>query len=239
MAATYTEISLEDMDRFLRRAYRALRPKQGKDRGEVYYDLNLSDGNIFIRVWTSIRPSSGSGAGVGQDAIRVTMVTKGGRPLVKKGKIVKRTQGWKNNLQDRVDGLLEDYESKTGYWKNRQQERDDVKKDEEPVPEPPPPPVGGAHNGQFAKDRSGKWLAKIFTEGHSGDDTILRTKAGKEARVVLDERVWKGKDRFSGNYSELWTFERRGGSRYASTEDVTALLVAEASMLRDEDLVDY
>lgn len=233
MAAEFTGVTLEEMDTFLKRAFRILRPKQGVAKGEIFYDLSLAAGTIFIRVWTSIRPKSGSGAGVGEDAIRVTLVTRGGRPLVMKGKIVKRTQGWRGNLQDRIEGLLEDYESKTGYWKGRQQERDaDSPENPEPtapLPEPAPPPIGGAHDGQFSKDTSGKWLAKIFSEGRQGDDAILRSQAGQSAKVILGERVWKGKDRFSGKYIELWTFERRGG-RYAS--DLTAILVAEASLTR-------
>jgi hypothetical protein len=161
------------------------------------------------------------------------MVTKGGRPLVKKGKIVKRTQGWKGNLQDRIEGLLEDYESKTGYWKGKQQERDEApepEKDNTPPP-PPAPLMGSEHRGTFAKDRSGAWLAKIPTQGSRGDDAVLATQGGREARVVLDQKMWSGRDRYTGNYAELWTFERRGGSRYASAEDITKLLVVERALL--------
>jgi len=117
MAAQFTEISLEDMERFLKRGFRSMRPKKGEVRGEVYYDLSLSP-NVAVRIWTSVKPHSGMGADVGQDAIRVQLWgVKSRRPL-KKGKspIVKRTQNWRNSLQDRIEDLIEEYEEKEDYW---------------------------------------------------------------------------------------------------------------------------
>lgn len=235
MAAEYTKITIEDMDRFLKRAFRALRPKQGLDRGEYFYDLNVSDSKIFIRIWTSIK-KDGAGAGVGLDAIRPTLVTVGGKPLVRKQKIVKRTPNWRGNLQERIETLLEDYESKTGYWKGKQQERDSEQEAGPPVsaPTPDPIPMRGPHQGSFAKDRSGSWVAKIPSEGHRGDDAVLQRKSGQSLRVVLVDRVWKGRDRFSGKYVELWTFEARGG-RYASQQQITSALVAERALGGVED----
>jgi len=233
MAATYIPVTIEEMDRFLKRAYRALRPKTGESRGEVYYDLNLSDEKIFIRVWTSIRPRSGVGAGVGTDAIRVTMVTQGGKPLTPKGKIVKRTQNWRGNLQDRIEGLLEDYESKTGYWKGRQVERDRSVEQEaskpntEPQPDPTPPDNEGEIEGQFTKSRDGEWMAKIFSEGFEGADALLVRKSGRGLRVKLVRRYWKGRDRFSGKYAEMWSFEAPGQNRYASNAEIAVALIAE------------
>jgi len=232
MAAQFTEVTLEDMDRLLKRSYRVLRPTKGESRGEVYYDLNLSDNKIFIRIWTSIRPRSGQGAGVGQDAIRVTMVTKGGKPLVPKGTIVKRTQNWRSNLMDRVNGLLEDYEAKTGYWKSRQQERDEAPKAPEAPREPPPPPStqpGEHHEGIFARTSRGDWGAKVFGRATRGDTATLESKGGRKLKVTLGEKMWSGQDRYNGKYSELWTFTANSGDRkYAGEEvDLTAMLVAE------------
>lgn len=229
MAAQYTEITLDDMERFLKRAYRALRPRQGKDRREIYYDLNLSDDKIFIRVWTSIPSDRGTGAAVGQDAIRVTMVTAGGKPLVKKQTIVKRTQGWKGNLQDRIDTLLEDYESKTGYWKDKQQSRDEeaTQQPREAPPPPPSPSTGGPITGRFAKYRDA-WVAKIPVAGSPGLPVILENQAGKRTPVTLTQRYWKGQDKYSGEYVELWGFNRPGGNRY-SGEDYVDLDTALAS----------
>ncbi len=113
MAAQFTEVTLDEMDRFLKRGWRTLRPKPASERGEVYYDLSLSD-NVVIRVWTSIGASRSSGAGVGEDAIRVQLFSnKTRRPLMKgKAPIVKRTQGWKDNLQDRIEDYMEKYDEK-------------------------------------------------------------------------------------------------------------------------------
>jgi hypothetical protein len=119
MAATYTEVTLEEMETFLKRAFRALRPKQGSQNNEIYYDLAMSP-VVAIRVWTSIK-RSGSAAGVGEDAIRVQFLgTKVNRPLVSgKAPIVKRTQNWRNSLQDKIEEYLELYEEKAGYWDSR------------------------------------------------------------------------------------------------------------------------
>lgn len=120
MAAQYTEVTLEDMERFLKRGYRALRPQQGVQGNEYYYDLLLSP-NVVIRVWTSVKRSSGSGAGVGEDAIRVQFYgMKIKRPLLPgKMPIVKRTQNWRNSLQNKIEDVMELYEEKAAYWDSR------------------------------------------------------------------------------------------------------------------------
>jgi hypothetical protein len=117
MAAQFTEVTLEDMERFLKRGYRALRPQQGVQKGEYYYDLALSP-SVVIRVWTSVQRGSGSGAGVGEDAIRVQFYGSTlKRPLVPgKAPIVKRTQNWRNTLQNKVEDYIELYEGKASYW---------------------------------------------------------------------------------------------------------------------------
>lgn len=112
MSATYQEIALEDMRKFIMRGFHALRPKQDVVKGEIVFNLFLSP-NAGIRVWSSIGASGSHGAGVGEDAIRVQLFsfTKN-RPL-KPGKapIVKRTQGWKDNLQERIEETIEDYDA--------------------------------------------------------------------------------------------------------------------------------
>ena len=66
---------------------------------------------VAIKVFTSIRHGSEQAAGVGDDAIRVGLY-RDGRPL-KSGKwpIVKRTQGWKDNLRERVEDMMEKADS--------------------------------------------------------------------------------------------------------------------------------
>lgn len=232
MAATFTEVTLEDMEKFLRRAYNVYRPKRGESRGEVYYDLSLSKGSILIRVWTSIRPHSGMGADKGTDAIRVTLVTKGGKPLVPKGTIVKRTQNWRTSLQSRIDDLLDDYESKTEYWKKRQQDRDGETKEEaeEELLEPTPnTPRVGPHEGIFTRLQSGAWGAKIYGTATQGDIAVLETKSKSRVTVKLKFREDSGKDRFTGKYAETWTIEdtRRATDTQEGGLSLTAALVAE------------
>lgn len=120
MAAQYTEVTLEDMEKFLKRGYRALRPQQGASNREYYYDLNLSE-DAIIRVWTSVQRGADTGAGVGEDAIRVQFLSRHTKkPLVPgKAPIVKRTQGWRNTLQTKIEDVLEMYEDRAAYWDGR------------------------------------------------------------------------------------------------------------------------
>lgn len=130
MAARYTEVTLEDMERFLKRAFRSLRPRKGVERGETFYDLRMSD-NAAIRVWTSIKGGGAVGAGKGKDAIRVQIVTRKG--LFSKAPIVKRTQNWRTSLQNRIDDAMDKYEEGENYWEGTPKEK---------VQERPPGPDG-------------------------------------------------------------------------------------------------
>lgn len=111
MAAEYTEVSLDDMRTFLKRAFHALEPQREENiRGELAISLPLSE-RVSVKVFTSIRHGAEQAAGVGADAIRVGLY-RDGRPL-KSGKwpIVKRTQGWKDNLRERVEDMMEKADS--------------------------------------------------------------------------------------------------------------------------------
>ena len=115
----YVEVTLKEMETFLKRGFRALRPEPGLYKGEISYDLTLSP-TVLIKVLTSIR-RSGYAAGVGEDAIRVMFWgVKVDRPLVSgKAPIVKRTNNWRNALQDKIEDYLEMYEEKAEYWDQR------------------------------------------------------------------------------------------------------------------------
>ncbi len=107
---------------YLKRAFRALNPEMGplaKDAEQTIL-LSLSD-KVAVRVYTSVARGQQGGAGAGQDAIRVGLYGKGtGRPL-KSGKmpIVKRTQGWRDNLRNRIEDEMHDYDDREGYWESR------------------------------------------------------------------------------------------------------------------------
>jgi hypothetical protein len=111
MAAQYTEVSLDEMRTFLKRAFHALEPqKETNEYGETTINLPL-DNRVVIKVFTSVGAGREQSAGVGADAIRVGLY-RDGRPL-KPGKwpIVKRTQGWKENLRERIEDMMEKYDS--------------------------------------------------------------------------------------------------------------------------------
>ena len=184
MAAQYTEISGQEMEVFLKRAFRALRPTQGMQNKEIYYDLKLSP-QVAIRVWTSIRPW-GASAGVGEDAIRVQfMGVKVNRPLVSgKAPIVKRTQGWRNTLQDKIEDYLELYEEKSEYWDAR----------------------GGAEpgsNGPPASDKQIKFILGMASKAEEAqwdetglswpvDEQEIRGLTSKEASKVIETLLSHG-----------------------------------------------
>jgi len=122
MAAQYTEISLEEMETFLKRAFRILRPVQGVFQNEYYYDLKVGDA-VGIRVWTSVKTYSGVGARAGADLIKVQLVSlKDHKPLeggkIKREDTIKRTQGWRDGLRDRVENFVEKYEDNDEFWEN-------------------------------------------------------------------------------------------------------------------------
>ena len=122
MAAKYMHISLEEMQKFLFRGFRALDPVVFKLQGEVAVDLALNDAKTLgIRVWTSIPADSTHGAAVGADAIRIQFFNfKNGHPMERgKAPIVKRTQNWRDNLKDRIEDVVEKYDSEEEYWESR------------------------------------------------------------------------------------------------------------------------
>ena len=111
-AATFTDIGIEDIRKFLKGAFHALEPHESTTTsGEVTIDLALSD-DVVIKVFTSVHAGREQAAGVGADAIRVGLYRKG-RPL-QQGKlpIVKRTQGWKESLRERVEDAMELYDGR-------------------------------------------------------------------------------------------------------------------------------
>ena len=208
MAAQFTEISLEDMERFLKRGFRSLRPKKGEVRGEVYYDLFLSP-NVAIRIWTSVKPHSGMGADVGQDAIRVQLWgVKSRRPL-KKGKspIVKRTQNWRNSLQDRIEDLIEEYEDKEDYWEGTGGREPEERKPAEPGA--PKPPTQGPTDKQVKYVKfllstvdedawEGNGWDRRFKVNHVPGESDLREMPGWLVSKLIDALKDAGYGRSSG-----------------------------------------
>jgi len=120
--ATFTQITLRDMDSYLKRAFRALKPRASVVRGEIAYDLFLNETHtIGVRVFTSIGQGREQAAEQGADAIRVGFFNyAGNHPLISgKFPIVKRTQGWRDSLKDRIEDFMEMYEEKEDYWESR------------------------------------------------------------------------------------------------------------------------
>lgn len=103
--ATAVEISLRDMDEFLSRQGFSVIPNLPRTREVVYG--KVVGANLCLRVYTSIE--GGSSRGVGEDAIRTVLVARveGEVKLVGSDRRVHRVEGWRKNLQSRLDGWAE------------------------------------------------------------------------------------------------------------------------------------
>ena len=224
------EITLDEFETYLRRAFRAMRPKKSlSDRHEYFFDLNLSK-YVAIRVWSSIG-EKGVSAQKGADAIRVQMYGKGTKRPLKKGKspIVKRTPGWKGNLKNRIGEIAEEFEDREDYWdylaSGARDEKLQREKEAPSPPPPPPPPVEEEEpeeymgspkglEGQFTKLKNGDWGIAISGGGGSpGASVMVKKKSGQVVPKFLGQLVWKGRSRFGTGMVEIWTDR---DSRFAS-----------------------
>ncbi len=122
--ATYTQISIREMESYLKRAFRALKPTKTVLRGETVFELAFNETEtIGVQIYTSIGHGQEYAAEQGADAIRVGFFNfKLNRPMITgKFPIVKRTQGWRDSLKDRIEDYMELYEEKEAYWESRAQ----------------------------------------------------------------------------------------------------------------------
>lgn len=123
-AATFTQITMDDMDKAIRRGFRALSPRKEKSRwGEWVYILTPDDDepNNVIKVQTSIFDGANA-RGEGEDSIRVTLINlKTDRPIAGKMQRVHRTMNWRDNLRSRIEDAIEIFEdSKEERQKSQQ-----------------------------------------------------------------------------------------------------------------------
>lgn len=208
-------ISLKEMDTFFKRRWRALRPKPGDGRGEINYDLSLSD-FVLVRVWTTIGVGRERSAPKGTDAIRIQLLSKAGRPLLAgKSPIVKRTKGWMDNLQDRIEDMLELYEEKESYFEERagapptQDERQEEERREQEARQPERQEPSGPLEGTFARLPSGDWGLRIRGDARPGDRVNTRRQDGEVKVLTVGEVVKR-------EHGITYTTISRGGARYAS-----------------------
>lgn len=120
MAATYTRIWIREMQDFL--TPQGFVEVHVSACGEVVYSKLVAK-NICVRVFTSIGQDETCSRPVGGDAIRVCLVRRSpdGRIYgIGRGTRVHRTQGWRKNLQRRIDEMIQlehEYSSGQRYFK--------------------------------------------------------------------------------------------------------------------------
>ncbi len=174
MAAQYTEVTLEDMKRTLKRRFRSYRPRQDVSKGMYVFDLKIDD-HVGIRIWTSITARRGVGKDVGESAIRIHLISlQQKKPLQSrknKPTIVKRTQNWADNLERRVNELVLKYNDSADFWSDLAMERDGVKPSSKPEVEPEvesaEPPEGDVpqkprYSGPPVSDPQVKYLVSLI-----------------------------------------------------------------------------
>jgi hypothetical protein len=111
-AAEYVQVTMEEMETFLKRAFYALHPKKTVVMGNYVFDLGLSP-TTGVRVWSSIPAGSGVVKDVGETPIKVQLYSfrKGKQLKPGKAPMVKRVKGWRDNLKDRIEDCMEDYDT--------------------------------------------------------------------------------------------------------------------------------
>lgn len=117
---TYVEIQLEEIDKYLKRAFRVLRPRAKVGfKGEIVYDLFLSE-NVIIRIFTSIFRGREKVRSVGKDSIKIGLLSASGKPF-EAGTLphINRTIGWRDSLRKKIEAAMEDYDDREGYLEYR------------------------------------------------------------------------------------------------------------------------
>lgn len=106
--AAYTAISADEMATFLEPQGFSRVPLT--DTREIVWGrvLRVGGTKFTIRVFSGIEAGTGESRGVGEDAIRVSLVWRnrdGAIRGVGRSKRVHRVAGWRTNLQARIDGI--------------------------------------------------------------------------------------------------------------------------------------
>lgn len=107
---SYTPITLDDMRATLKAERGWVEDNACHSGGEIVFRRDLTSlPGVQIKVYTSIKPSTEGSRDCGKDAIRVCAIrnVKGAwRGLVSSAR-VNRTQGWRDNLMERIQSVFE------------------------------------------------------------------------------------------------------------------------------------
>lgn len=213
-AAVYTEVSLADIEKVLKRAFHGMKPKRKSYGGSYYYDLSISE-NVAVRVYTSVsvrtevsRSKENAPMKVGLFSLKSDRKMEGGDL-----DIVKRTQNWRTTLQDRVEDKIELYHDKEDYWEHRATgKRPEEEQVEEPTPGPSPEvirsereramdedgegdgPSDSSHREPRELDEMAAWIrckngdwgvAVVSADSQEGDSVKVKSQDGRVSTVVL------------------------------------------------------
>ena len=113
MAATYVNVTVEDVEAFLGpQGFKAIPVERTRElvyakRVDQPRDDGRTPNQLSLRVYTGIDPD-GNSRDVGADAMRCVLFTRNDEGVVRKvatSKRVHRVAGWRANLQERLDAI--------------------------------------------------------------------------------------------------------------------------------------
>jgi len=201
--ASAVTITIEEMDKLIRRSFRAFHPRKEKSNwGEVLYILTPDDEDpdSIIRVQTSIFEGRQHAQRTGEDSIKVVLFnTRTKRPIAEKQQRVHRTEGWKDNLRDRIETAIELFEDKAEE-RERQKQMGTAREEQKRLKEESPDVFDDQREGQIA-------MLKAVEGEHPAFSDMLR-------------QMYRFKDKLLSEKQLKWveSIYRRsgGGRRYAS-----------------------
>jgi len=257
MAARFVEVTLEEMERALKRRFRAYRPRKSTAAGKSgdymnVFDLKIDD-HVAIRVWSSIPVARGKGRGVGEDSIKVQMVSLQKKFSLQSKKnraiIVQRSRNWADNLEKRITQLQLLYNESADFWSNLAMQRDGIKPPDprdEPMPEPTPGPPEDVvsekprYAGPPVSEAQMKYLVSLIITARDAGlwDSYAKDYGLPEGYITkgaLKEVLSGGRDGSASKLISALIKATKGlGRRYATTEEALGLndpieMVAEES----------
>lgn len=204
-AARAVPVTLPEIDQFMRRAFRATKPRADKTSwGEVVYYLtpDLEDPTNVIRVQTSVYYGQ-MARGEGEDSIRVVLMnTKTNRPIAGKEQRVHRVENWRDNLRKRIEDAIEKFDDMKEDRErvNRQvalrEEQERLKqerlKQEQERGEPTPRPSVKESVVTWTKLKDGSWGLRATEALDEGSSVQVAKKDGSTTRVTVGKLMWKG-----------------------------------------------
>lgn len=114
-ASTYTPFTLLELDQFIKRTFRGLRPVRREGSSDYFYDLYLSP-SMKVQIWTSIYKGEDSVKDKTRPPMKVIFMGRRQGRLNPEDIRVLRVEKWRDNLRKRVEEFMELYHNDPDGW---------------------------------------------------------------------------------------------------------------------------